>query len=384
MFKKIFRFISCIVFCFNSQMCYGMDVKKQNDTLFQTSMLQYVKEPLVLIDVGCSGGIDSIWLDVFKEKLVAYGIDANVKEVERLVSTNNNSSIHYIDGLLKVDFEATSESNLWSRTSAASSAQVAAKDIKNLSNQEILDNNLHIYAEVSNKVVSFNEFTKNNKIEKVDFIKIDVDGPDYEILNSAKDFIKNSGVLGIVIEVDFEGDRNRFSKVDNLLNFLGFELCELRPRRYDSSHLPGRFEWGMTAQTLEGRIVQADALYLKDPYKEFKRTNKNNYSSQQLIKLALMYDMVSMSSWAAEILVTFKQDFEKTGINVSKMLDALATDSYKKYKFNFQKQLENTDNSVELISYEDYMKEFRDNYKTFFPKWYKDTNISEGNNHKSN
>lgn len=51
-------------------------------------------EDFSLVDVGCSGGIDSVWRE-FGERLAALGFDPSVEQVERLRKQETSSKIRY-------------------------------------------------------------------------------------------------------------------------------------------------------------------------------------------------------------------------------------------------------------------------------------------------
>src|SRR5207302_1105948 len=101
-----------------------------------------------------------------------------------------------------------------------------------------------------------------------DFIKIDVDGTDYEVLQSVDEILDTHFVLGVGIEVTYPGSGNDtdnvFHNVDRFMKSKGFELFDLTTRRYSARSLPGRYELFMPAQTAFGRIIQGDALFIRD------------------------------------------------------------------------------------------------------------------------
>src|SRR5215831_11897250 len=56
-------------------------------------------DPLRLIDVGCSGGIDAGWRS-FGNDLTAFGFDPKIQECERLQREEDNPRIRYIPGFV--------------------------------------------------------------------------------------------------------------------------------------------------------------------------------------------------------------------------------------------------------------------------------------------
>ena len=85
-------------------------------------------EQFTLVDVGCSGGLDSIW-DVFGEHLRAYGFDASVEAIQQLNSANSSDRFQFFAGLVglkldhpfhKIEPKASLQSrNPWGRLAVA-------------------------------------------------------------------------------------------------------------------------------------------------------------------------------------------------------------------------------------------------------------------------
>jgi len=72
-------------------------------------------------------------------------------------------------------------------------------------------------------------------IDSLDFLKIDVDGADFEILNSFDEALDRLGVLGVGIEINYFGSASdtdhTFHNVDRFMKARGFELFGLSVRR---------------------------------------------------------------------------------------------------------------------------------------------------------
>lgn len=180
---------------------------------------------------------------------------------------------------------------------------------------------------LSNNIVTLDELALKYNVADVDFIKIDTDGSEYQVLMSAKDTIFQSPVLGILIEVNFIGStdsQNSFHTIDKLLRSWGFELYDLTTRNYSSKVLPSGFIDDCIAQSIYGKIMQGDALYLRDPASKYQNNAPicPTLSVDKLLKLACVYEIFSLPDCAAEILIEYRNQFE-TFINVDYYLDLL-------------------------------------------------------------
>jgi len=182
-------------------------------------------------------------------------------------------------------------------------------------------------SDLTTNCITVDNLAKKYKLEDLDFIKIDTDGADRDVLESAKDTIHNSPVLGIWIEINFIGDKdspNSFHEIDRRLRSWGFELFDISSRKYSVSSLPTPFEYDCFAQNIYGKVQQGDALYLRDPM------SKQSYhtpicpelSADKLLKLACIYEIFNLPDQAAELLVGYR-DILSAIIDVDENLNIL-------------------------------------------------------------
>ena len=107
------------------------------------------------------------------------------------------------------------------------------------------------------------DFLLGRGVNDVDFIKIDVDGPDFLILRSLKSVLAETRVLGICIEVNFFGsddpDAHTLHNVDRFLKSVGFELFDLSKRHYSMAALPAPYVYSVPPRASGGvscRVTQ--------------------------------------------------------------------------------------------------------------------------------
>ena len=162
---------------------------------FVERVLGHLEEPFTLIDVGCGGGIDSGWRS-FGTLLHAVGFDPDVDEITRLQSEEAIPNVEYVAAFVrsagaypfqpgKLGHSSISR-NPWGRLSVARSIELSEKQSHD-SKVKLL--NLwpkRRLVEPSSAIV-LREFFSERRLHDIDFIKIDVDGPDYEILTSLDD-----------------------------------------------------------------------------------------------------------------------------------------------------------------------------------------------------
>jgi hypothetical protein len=297
-----------------------------------TSMTDAVRErgvferhPFVLIDVGCAGGIAPRWR-VFGPTLVAHGFDPDVAACEAAQAREPFSHVHYHARLVglpdshpfvhrrRTDAERWPDTNIWSRVTAG---DVAARNLGQPTDARKAD---------TATLIGVDEFVVEEGLQTVDFLKIDVDGPDPEILESARRTLVDGHLLGVGMEVNWFGSANptahTFHSTDRTLRELGFALFGLSVRRYSRSDLPAPFEENSYARTVFGQPYQGDAVYFRDLAAPHLVNLARAYPSEKLLKLACLYEVFGVPDCAAEVLNVFASRLETFGERTS-LLDAL-------------------------------------------------------------
>jgi FkbM family methyltransferase len=292
---------------------------------------------LTLIDIGCSGGIDDVWR-TFGSRLRAFGFDPNLKEIERLNAAETLPGVEYIAALIgppkddpamtRMRARAFWDRNPWSRLSVARTLEVRAAVLANSGSaqQTRLNQPTKVPLEESEAPLVLAEFLREREISDVDFVKIDVDGADFLILRSLELMLKATQVLGLGIEVNFFGSDdknvNTFHNVDRFMKGAGFELFDLSVRRYSVRALPAPYAYVNPAQGAWGRILQGDALYIRDAAAPQQATWAGSVGAHKLAKLAAIFAIFGLPDCAAEILLCFRSELAAV-VEVDTALDAL-------------------------------------------------------------
>ena len=317
----------------------------------------------MLVDVGCSGGIDSVWRN-FGSRFRALAIDPNLAEIERLKGIERNPGIRYLAGFarlpadhpfaLKMAGRSHWGRNPWERLSVVKSLELMKSGAK-LSTREMLDANLWSEVQLSNEWIVIPAYLQDNGIHSVDFLKIDVDGADFEILNSFSLTLDTLGILGLGIEVNYFGSTcdtdNTFHNVDRFMKGHGFELFGLTINRYSMMSLPSRYLWHLPARTEFGRPLQGDALYVRDlgshEYDDFTA----RLHVTKLIKLICIFAAFNLPDCAAEVALRFGDRLSSL-CDVNRILDMLAAQA--------QGPVDTP------LSYREYVRRFESNDPMFF------------------
>lgn len=272
----------------------------------------FQSSPLGLVDVGASGGIDNYW-NVFDTCLRAFGFDPLVKEVERLNAISQNGNQHYYpylvgykryDEFLPPSCQSPRRS-LYARTSAIRAQKLTQREYVRSLNDQTGEGLL------AKELIELDEFFLRAHPMDVDFIKIDTDGSDYQVLLGAQELLARSPVLGVAVECQFHGivhdSANIFSNIDRLLRGLGFSLFDIEVYRYSRAALPKPFVYRIPAQTMAGQVLWADVLYLRDAGEEgYEAAWSVTLTGLKILKLACLFEIFGMEDCSAELLVQYR------------------------------------------------------------------------------
>jgi FkbM family methyltransferase len=289
------------------------------------------QEPLFLIDVGCSGGISSLW-SAFEPNFRALGFDPLVTEIDRLNTTEKRAGVAYeaafvgyaaYDSLfapaLRQDKVRARNNDPVARSSAIRAAKVMGLDYQ----KQIFNSGADVVH--TDRLVELDAYLSEKQVDLVGFLKIDTDGQDFEVLLGAQESLKRRGILGIEVECQFHGPvhpyANVFSNIDRFLRDAGFSLFELNPWRYTRGAMPGPFLYDIPAQTANGQVRWCDALYFRDAA-DPEHTAMTGFAPTdgQLAKLACLFELHNLPDCAAELILNHPGTF---GTSVDHILDYL-------------------------------------------------------------
>jgi FkbM family methyltransferase len=325
----------------------------------------------VLLDIGCSGGIHTGWR-AFGDRLVAYAFDPNVEEVERLRGRETNKSIIYeeafvgvpdghplFDQMQRGDFIRRSP---WSRLSVAKSIEYRLEKMRSGSNASLTELNQWPKTALASRTIYIPDYIKEHGISNVDFVKLDIDGADFIVLQTLFETRLHSQILGMLLEVNFYGSEesghHTFHNTDRLMRKMGFELFDLSVRTYSSSALPWPYTITAPAQTMNGRPFQGDALYVRDLTADAASGTVHDFSWEKLAKLVALFSISGHYDQAAEVLEAFLNRLSGH-LDVGLLLDTLASE--------IQKPL-GTD-----LTRDEYLQAYRADHPMFYPGWSSDT-----------
>ncbi len=142
------------------------------------------------------------------------------------------------------------------------------------------------------RTVSLDTYLASVGITSVDFMELDTQGTELEILRGASHFVRNT-LTGLKVEAEFSvkyRDQPLFADVDSYLRGFGFMLFDLSRNRYRRTSLPRHI-------ATRGQMLWGDAIYLRD-YEWFTK----NGGSNQLASLCVTAAALGFHDYALEVL----------------------------------------------------------------------------------
>lgn len=296
----------------------------------------FAAQPLRLLDVGCSGGIEAFWR-AFEPALVAAGFDPLIEECQRLNAAEKNPRVRYHPRWVRWPGYASlvpaemrdavgtpgmlGNNQSYQRSSSSRSVGLTAFDANRHFSQGAPQVTL------TDVETSIDAFLAAEGWPEADFIKVDTDGGDYEVLLSAQESIAKRGILGMTVEVQFHGvphdHANTFANIDRFLRGQGYSLYDLDVYRYSRAALPDRFTYDIPAQTPRGQVGFGEALYLRDVCLPGCEARRAAMTTAKLAKLVLLYEVFGLADCAAELLLAERERFSEL-FDVEGALDLLA------------------------------------------------------------
>jgi len=254
------------------------------------------KDHLVLVDVGARKGFEKHW-DNYADQINLIGFEPNEESYKECVEKKSNLQTSYYPFALdrkkgEKDFYITSY------LSACGFYKPDEKMIKKFGSADTFN----VTEVIKVPTIDLDSFCVEYNIQNVDFIKLDTEGSELDILKGAEKTLKSS-VIGISIEVEFIKmyiDQPLFSDIDQYLRSLNFELYDLDLNRKTRSSLSPYSSSNLGI----GQLVQGQALYLRDSANELEDydLNKKFWNKTKILKMASIQELFNLPDCAIELI----------------------------------------------------------------------------------
>lgn len=262
-----------------------------------------------ICDVGARGGLEPQW-QVFGAQAALIGFEPDAAECDRLNQTyaqrRNQSATFPPVTVYPVALGHRREQRRFyeCRYPGGSSFYPADMDfIRRFPAAHAQQ--LQVVNTVDIETISLDEFAQQQPLPAIDFLKLDVEGSELDILQGAKTTLQN-GVLGLSLEVLFHADMRHqppFYAIDQFLQSLGFRLFDLETYRYARRTLS--LPMGALGETAIGQMLWGQALYFRDPVAALQSAPgvvPAFWTPQRCLKLASLMEIFRLPDCALEVL----------------------------------------------------------------------------------
>jgi FkbM family methyltransferase len=167
-------------------------------------------------------------------------------------------------------------------------------------------------------VTSIDDWARHTGVTDLDFMKLNVQGCELEILQGSTSLLGH--VLGLMVEMSFvESYRARpyFSDIDTFLRTQGFAFFDFIGRHYigrERSPIVVRHLPGMENSGLYGHLFEGHGIYFRDPIDmEARGLDVSMFATTKLLKLACFAEIFGQVEYAFELLLWHVERLEKGG-----------------------------------------------------------------------
>ena len=258
-----------------------------------------LEKPFALLDIGVQGGIQTHWR-ALQPALEVHGFDALEEEIMALRSLAAPGHWYHAIALGGTDEE---------RDLHIPKVRCSASLYRQGSSAYAVDSGVTKSEEIRRvQVRRLDTLHEQQIIDRADFIKIDCEGAEPEILNGAPEFLARCGILGAEIETSFNASPilpdTHFCAIQRPLLRAGLVMQDLAFDRIPYASFDQRArERGTAADQLKTRARPAtfNVLFTRNPADWAPK------SADEVIKLAAIFELYGLNDSAYETLSRFRE-----------------------------------------------------------------------------
>jgi len=245
--------------------------------------------------ISADDDYSSLGWNVFAPNLTIYGFDADADTCDEANQDIESRQINWTEkhiplALNKQIGEATLyvTKSLWC-TSLYPPNEAYISRFDGLSDLMNLDFSIDI------ETTTLDTFCENEGIDEIDFLQIDVQGADLDVLQGGAKVIERCKV--IQTEVEFSplyANQPLFGDIDVYLRKQGFTLFDLMGAKRAKAISP------IFSTSRQGQLLWGDAYYFRDLMREDLESTLK--TPEQILKLACIADVMEFSDYTLELL----------------------------------------------------------------------------------
>ena len=155
--------------------------------------------------------------------------------------------------------------------------------------------------------ITIDQLILKNNIKNINFLKIDIDSNDSDVLYGSEHILKKNDLFGIKIEVKFSEPncRKNFYEPFLYLSDHNFVLHKIITNSYASDKIPEKFFYNFNGQNFNGTDLYGDLIFFKTLDNNFIKT----LDKYKLLNFCKILEIHNLDGMAAEILLNSKEKF---------------------------------------------------------------------------
>lgn len=251
---------------------------------------EFRASPLVIYDAGAAGEIYPIYNDSTAGCWIAHGFEPVLASYEKLAERYAGRKHVKLHHVALSDRSGTTTLHVHKKVPTYSSLN---------RNSLVSDSPDADVEEVEIRCARLDDLQQSSDLPAPDFIKLDTEGTEYQILRGAGALLKQD-CLAVVSEIkfiSFSDDTTQFSDLDRLLRDCGFILFDIQTSR--SSRSVGARFGGK-----KGPIDSAYVLYFRDFYALYadRLSGNPNLARSKLLKILALVVRYLYLDYAVELI----------------------------------------------------------------------------------
>tara|TARA_A100001015_G_scaffold319501_1_gene442562 strand:+ start:1116 stop:2102 length:987 start_codon:yes stop_codon:yes gene_type:complete len=242
---------------------------------------------LSLADVGAAGGLDKRWHFLRPTNLTEILFEPDPASFKELQNKSLPNTLVFNAALADSKKEVILNICKWRQVSSIYEPNFE------LINKYPDASRFEIEERIPLKADSLSNLLYSKNVSALDFIKIDTQGSELEILRGAGDLLRS--VIGVEVEVEFVElykGQPLFQEVNSYISNWGMSLVDLKRTFWKRESL--------YQNTRKGQLIYADALYLREP----EALLEDNCDEERLIKALVIYLAYGYSDLAISLTMS--------------------------------------------------------------------------------
>lgn len=316
--------------------------------------------PVLIADVGARFGYNTEWR-AFENCIKIICFEPDIEECALLNSMNDPNAIFIPTALDRVQGQ-----KIFYETKLPASAGLYRSNM-NYFNRLLNRDNAETINERLINVDTLDNAVENENINGLNFLKLDTEGAELDILHGASSILSDPRLFGIRSEYRFHPEINgspTFWELDKFLQSQGFRLFNIGTNfqsRRDMPY-PGITDYFLPngerfyAYTTHGQAMDGDALYFRDLLLEQNRSIAEALDPLDLLKFAAFFEIYHHNDAAAELIIKYRNKINKI-FDFNTLLNKLTPKilgeklSYNQYIVNYFHRDTTFNSSSENISF---------------------------------